>query len=477
MARQRRAIWSSPPKNTQVRGVNNFSKCVDTENNAFFIDNNAYADGYGWDTDKFPSLATRKGRTTHGAVGSGVTRLLANFGNIHLVRAVGTSLQYNASGTTWSNIAGTHSDVDYDYTNFDINGAALIILNQTDGGRYWNGTTLSAISQMPKGKFIASDNRRVYVAGKSGEEDSIFYCSFQDALDFTTPSNSGVVQYFTHNGGAITGLHSFEGQVYVFKKDSFAQIFHTGSADVTHRLVECSNDIGCLNYRTISEVGNWLIWLGNKDVFICSGGAAQSIGSAVTGILDKINMNAISEACAWTDDYRYYLCIPTGTNTTCDTEIVYDTRYKTWNVRNINLGGQRWGALINNAPYGGWHNGMTYQLNNGTTDAGAIIPYRVDSKPYDEGVGEAEKEYYEMYLQGYISSGAMMDVKISTVDRGDSFILLDTITSDSVSQNNGIFIPMDTVPLTHWMRYRLEGSGYVEINQNQRYARIQPIHL
>lgn len=471
------AKWGSFPKNWERRGSNNFKDGVNTEGNGFFISDNSYADGYGWDTDKYPVLATRKGRTAHGATGGAITRLLANYGNTHLVRAVGTALQYNSSGTTWSAISGTYSNEDWDFANFDVNGPALLILNPTNGGYYWNGTTLTAISGMPKGKYIAADNRRVYVAGKSGEEDSVFYSAFQDALDFTTPQNSGIVQYYTANGGPITGLYSFEGQIYVFKKDAFAQIFHTGSADVTHRLVEASNDIGCLSYKTIVEVGPYLMWLGHKDVFICAGGAASSAGEPIRAILENINIDAISEACAWTDDYRYYLCIPTGSNTTCDTELVYDSRYRKWHIRNIALGGMRWGALLNNTPFGGWNNGMTYQLNNGTTDAGAAIPVRVDSKAYDEGVPDAEKEYYEMRIQGYVSTGSSLAVKISPRDRGENFDQIDIVSSDSYTENSNIIVPMDTVPLTHWMRYRLEGTGYVEINQVQRYARVQPLQL
>lgn len=471
------AQWFDLPKNLNKRGVNNFKDCVDTQNNAFFISENAYAGGYGWDTDKYPVLATRKGRTAHGTTGGAVTRLLANYGNTHLLRAVGTSLQYNSTGTTWTGITGTYSNEDWSFTNFDVSGAALIILNHTNGGYYWKGSTLTAITQMPKGRYVASDNRRVYVAGKDGELDVIYYSAFQNALDFTTPENSGAVEYYTSNGGGITGLYAFEGQIYAFKKDAFCQIFHTGDANITHRLVEVSNDIGCLSFKTIAEVGPYLMWLGYKDVFICSGGTAMSVGEPIKAILQTINESAISEACAWTDDYRYYLCIPTGSNTTCDTELVYDSRYRKWHIRNTNLGGMRYGALLNNIPYGGWNDGMTYRLNNGTTDNGTAIPYRVDTRPYDEGVGEAEKEYYEMHIQGYIGSGATMDIKISTVDRGDSFTLLDSLSADTSTQNNNIIVPMDTVPLTNWMRYRLEGTGYVEINQVQRYSRVQPVQI
>lgn len=468
--------WQSSQQRNK-RGANNFKEGVDTQNNAFFIDKDAYATGYGWDTDKFPSLATRKGRTAHGATGSAVTRLLCNFGNTHLVRAVGTALQYNSSGTTWTAITGTFANADWSFANFDVSGPALILTNGTDNVKYWNGTTLADLNatNAPKGKYVAADNRRVYISGRTSDPDVIHFCAFQAASDWTTALNAGSVQYFTANGGAVTGLHAFEGQIYCFKKDAFAQIFHTGSADATHRLVEASNDIGCLNNKTIVEVGPFLMWLGSNDVFICAGGSAQSIGNPVKDILQDINLDAIDEACAWTDNHRYYLCVPTGSNTTCDTEIAYDYRYRKWNIRNITLGGMRYGALLNNIPYGGWNDGLTYKLNDGLTDAGTAISYRVDSKPYNEEFGEAEKEYFEMHLQGLINTGATMSVSISTVDRGDTFTLLDTIDASSVSQSGNIVVPMDTTPLTNWMRYRIGGTGYVEINEVQRYFNVLPV--
>ncbi|MNS94104.1 hypothetical protein D3C72_1283090 [compost metagenome] len=99
----------------------------------------------------------------------------------------------------------------------------------------------------------------------------------------------------------------------------------------------------------------------------------------------------------------------------------------------------------------------------------------ITSRPYDEGIKEAEKEYYQMHLQGYLDLTASMTVKISTDDRGISFTTLDTMPAGTVTQNKNIIVPMDTVPLTNWMRYRLEGTGYVEIDEVQRYARLQPV--
>lgn len=470
------AQWQSLPMKSMPRIENTFQDGVDTENNAFFISPNSYSDGYGWDTDLYPVLATRKGRTALGSSGGAITRLLTNLGSTQLIRAVGTSLQY-WNGSSWNSISGTFTDTDWAAANFDIGGNVVILTNGTDVPRYWNGSALSSISAMPKGRYIAADNRRVYTAGVTGDDDTISYCAFQDALDWTTAENSGVVQYYTANGGPVTGLHSFEGQIYAFKKDSFCQIFHTGDARVTHRLVEVSNDIGCVSDKTIVEVGPYLMWLGDKDVFICAGGSATSIGKKVRRYLQSINENALSEACAWTDNYRYYVCIPTGGNTTNDTELVYDTRYRTWHVRNISLGGMRYATLLNNIPYGSWADGKTYRLNDGDTDDGVAIPFRMVSKPYDDGTGEAEKEYYQSYIQGYISSGASAVFSVSTDDRGSNFTALDTLTVDTYSQNKNIIVPMDTVPLTHWLRYMLEGTGYVEFNKIQRFCRVQPLQI
>lgn len=466
------AQWQGLPANKMLRKENTFQDGVDTQNNAFFISENSYSDGYGWDTDIFPVLATRKGRTEYGLPGGGPSWLLTNFGNTHLVRAVGTKLQYNSGGTAWTDITGTFAQTLWSATNFDINGPALILTNGTDTPLRWNGTTLSTLAAMPKGKYVASDNRRVYAAGVTDNEDSVYYCAFQDATDWTTPENSGIVQFYTSNGGPITGLHAFEGQIYAFKRDAFCQIFHTGDARVTHRLVEVSNDIGCVSFRTIVEVGPYLFWLGDNDVFMCAGGTATSIGKPVRKILQSIGDVTLS--CAWTDDYRYYLAIATGSNFLADTELVYDTRYKTWHVRTIELGGMTYGAMLNNKPYGAWGSGITYKLNDGYLDGAVPIEYRLDSKPYDEGVGSAEKEYYELRMQGYIDTDSNMTVSVSIDDRGDTFTALDTLTADTVSYNKNIIVPMDTVPLTPWMRYRLSGSGYVEVNKLQRYARVQP---
>jgi hypothetical protein len=476
------AQWRNPSYK-ELRTANNFSAGTNQGgNDPFDISPNASTVEYGWDFDLFPALAVRKGRTAYGSSGGGVTYLLTNYANNFLVRAVGTTLQYY-NGTDWTTLATGFTATDWAAANFDVSGSALIITNGTDNVKLIKGTPTPTISDLsasaPKGPYIAANNLRVYIA----TNDIVNFSAFQNATDWTTPDNAGLIQYYTPRGGNITGLKGFEGNIWVFKKDSFAVIFLTGDSRSIHRLVEQSSSIGCVSSKTIVEVSGYLFWLGAQDIYMGAGGAARGIGNKqIRSIIQSINTTYWNKCFAWTDGYRYYLCLVTGSNTEPDTEIVFDTRSDRtgiWRVRSISLGGLRYGALLNTIPYAGDVNGQTYQLNNGTTDNGVAIPWSITSKPFDDGQKEAEKDLLEMHLQGYFPSTSTLNVSVSPDDRGSNFISVSPYpeTVNTVATSNRMIVPLDTVPISFWYRYQISGSGYVEINEVQRYSRIIPVQI
>lgn len=471
--------WKPLPANRQIRATNNFSNGLDTEFSPFFVKDSTIIYGYGWDFEEYPSLTVRKGRTSYGTSGGSITRLLTNFGNTHLVRAVGTTLQYNSSGTTWTNMTGTFTNTDWDAANFDVLGPALILTNGIDTPRYWNGSVLTTIPQMPLGKYVAADNLRVYTTGKTGDEDTVYYCAFENALDWTSAKNSGFVQYYTANGGPCTAIHAFNGAVWVFKKETFAIIYHTGDARATHRLVPRSDNIGCVSYKTVVQSGPYLFWLGFNNVYIGAGDSAKEIGQPIIEYIKTINRSAIQNSCAWVDEQRYYLCIPTGSNTQPDTCLVYNYIHDKWLPYSISLGNLRFGALLNGRAYTGNDTGQTFLMNEGTTDSGTDITWRADSRPFDDGQKEAEKELYEMYLQGSFPSGTTLAVDISPDDIGSTWYSVTPFpgTGSTAVTNNRMIVPLDTVPLCFFYRYRLRGSGPASVQEVQRYSRLQPIQL
>jgi hypothetical protein len=466
--------WKPLPSGLDKKTYMEFKDGLNRGSPSFEVKDTQFIDGYGWSTDAYPSLSTVAGRTTYGTSGGAVTRLLAPFGQTHMVRAVGTKLQYNSSGTTWSDITGTFADADWSYANFDVGGPVLLLTNGTDEVKKWNGSAISDLNatDAPQGTLIAADNRRVYIAGIANEGDYIYYCAFQDATDWTG-DGSGTVEYFTNLGGPITALYCFQGQIWAFKKNAFALIFHTGDARITHRLVEGSNNIGCVSQKSIVEVGEYLFWLGADDVYMGAAGAASQIGQPIRYYLDNINAAHLTKCSAFTDGHRFYLNLVVGSDTEPNTQLIYDTRYSTWYPGMMSKG-YRYGVLFNNIPYASDSTGQTYKINDGTTDAGSAIAYQVVTKDFDEGIPENEKEYWELALQYKAPTGTTLILEAS-VDQGVTYYQIgDPITTGNIAQMGNEIIPLDTLPLGNWVRFRLTGTGPFTLYRMTRFFRIQP---
>lgn len=470
------AQWGLYPRNIDTRGDSRqevmLSGGIFTGINSFDIKDNQSVNEYGWDTDEhYPAKSTSKAPAAYGASGGARTYLLTNFGNTQLVRAVGSTLQYNSSGT-WQNISGSFASTDWSAANFDINGPALILTNGTDAVRYWNGSTLNTLSAAPKGRIVAADNLRVFISNVPSDEsqDHIHYCKFQDATDWTAPENSGIVQYYTANGGPVTAMTAFGGCIWVFKKDAFALIYHTGDARAFYRLVPSSDNIGCVNPKTLVDMGSFLAWLGQDDVYIGAAGSANRIGEPVRTFISRINQTYLDKCCAFTDGLRYYLNLVIDNATEPNIRLVYDTRFKIWQVAGINEQ-YLYGVRFNNNVYAGNVSGMTYKLNAANTTGS----WMVETKDFDKS--EAEKEYNEIHVQMYAPTGTTVTFQVST-DQGVTWSTVgDPIVGSSSAQNQNIIIPLDVVPLANWIRFRFSGTGPFRLYGFERWFKTHPVQI
>jgi hypothetical protein len=459
---------------TSLRKENNFSGGINVGNPAMAISDHQSTDEYGWDTDQTPAVHTRKGRTPYGVSGAANTNLLTNFNTTHLVRAVGTALQYDNAGT-WTAIAGTFANVDWDATNYEVSSVPYLLLtNGTDNVKKWSGTVLSDLSaNAPKGKYITNDTYRVFIA----LADSLYCSGLNDATDWTSAQNSAIIRYVTPNGGDITAVRNFYGDKYIWKADCFSTL--QGTDYFNFRLKEISNQIGCVSFKTIQEVqtpsNSALFWLGQNDVYMFNSGLPIAIGQNIRSYLDSVNTAQWSKCFGATDGLKYYLGLVTGANTQPDTFLVYDPRYQQWRISSLS-DNFRYSANLNNVWYVGDSAGLTKKMNQGTTDNGTAINWSITSKAFDEGAPEMEKEYNELHIQAYVPVGSTLNVYVSTDERGTSFTLIDTIVgSAATAQNSNIIIPLDTVALTSYLRYKLSGTGEVSIYSVERYGTLQPV--
>lgn len=465
------AIWQALPTSRDQRQQWIFSGGVNTGNDSFDIKDNESVDEFGWMTDdEYPALVTSNSPSILGTSGAAVTRLLTNYGNTSLIRQVGVNIQ-RWDGATWVNI-GTFTDIDADSTNFDLNGQVIIFTNGTGAPQYWNGTAMTALAAMPKGRYVTADNLRVYTANAAGDAtpDIIHYCKFLDATNWTAPEDSGSVQYYTSNGGAITAILAFAQNIWVFKKDSFALIYHTGDSRAAYRLVPSSDNIGCVNYKTLTQVGDMLYWLGQSDVYVGAAGAANRIGEPIRSYLNRINTAQIDKCSAFTDGLRYYLNLVLDSATEPNYRFVYDTRYRVWRVAQINEQ-YRYGVMFNGLPYASNTSGQTYQVNAVPTTSSTL--WMITTKDFDRS--EQDKEYWQLYVQCKLATGGTFQVEVST-DRGTTWTVVgDAVPADGSTVNDAVIVPLDTVPLNPWARFRFTGTGDFKFYSAQRYFRIQPI--
>ncbi|WP_223110697.1 hypothetical protein [Paenibacillus sinensis] len=467
------AQWSTYPKGIDTRGDNRvetkLTGGVYTGINSFDIKDNQSVNEYGWDTDEFfPAKSTALGPTAYGSSGGAITRLLTSFGNVHMVRAVGAKLQYDNAGT-WTDIAGTYTNTVWQSANFDVGGAALILTNGTDTVKYWNGSSLQDLTAAPKGRIIAADNLRVFISGVTGENgDEIHYSAFQNATDWSSAENSGIVQYYTANGGPLTAMIAFGGQIWVFKKDSFALIYHTGDARAFYRLVPSSDNIGCINSNTLVDMGSALMWLASDDVYIGAAGSANRIGEPVRTFINRINQSAIGNACAFSDGIRYYLCLPIDGSTYPNIRLVYDQRFQIWSVSRINEN-FLFGINFNDKVYAADSSGQTFNVKGGPTSSTSMV----ETKDFDRS--EAEKEYDQMHLQYYANSGTSLTIQVS-VDQGTTWYTVgDPITASASAQNQNVIIPLDVVPLANWIRFRFIVTGTFRLYGFERWFKTHPV--
>lgn len=464
--------WRQPPVSRQTKVIT-FEGGHNVGAPGVSIQDNQSTDEKGWDIDEyFPALHTRRGRVAYGTTGAATPRLLTAFKNLTLVRAVGTKIQqYN--GTDWVDIATGLTDTDWTSTNFEVAGLpAIIFTNGTDVVKYWNGVTFGNLNaSAPLGKYITNDNIRLWIV----KGDILYYSAFLNGQDWTTAKNSGFVQFYTPKGGDATALTRYADRTIVFKYDSMGEVHGTNYFEF--RLMDVSLDIGCVNFKTLQEVQGILMWMGpGLDIYIYTGARPKSIGDPIRKYLKAINTTYLDRCFAATDGIKYYLGLVTGVNTQPNLFLSFHPKLNVWHVVSKD-DAYRLSYLFNGKWFISDSTGMTYNIT-GTTDGGTAITSEYITKPFDEGVPQAEKEYYEAHLQGYIPTGSSVVVYHSTSERGDTFELIDTIVGNSAdSTASDIIIPLDNVPLCKWSRFKLVATGEVTLYQMQVSFDVHPVQV
>lgn len=234
---------------------------------------------------------------------SSVQKILATINN---TAGTALTLQYNNSGT-WTAINTSTTYNGYEdalvYMEDFIGYCFIVGYDLTDGvwlpGASLTGTTFSTstnVTSMPASKFIKRYRDRLYVANASGAPYRVYFSSVPTAgaITWTVATDFFDVDY----SEAVTGLGANWDKLVVFTEFS------------TYLYDQDTNfkgwDIGCVNGKTIANLGSYLLWANKDNVWASTGGRPTPIANDIKELLLNSSPSAW-RATVVGNEYHLYL--------------------------------------------------------------------------------------------------------------------------------------------------------------------------
>lgn len=426
-------------------------------------------------TNQYPALSVRKGGTVVSSPTSAEIDGMAVRGTeLHII-AGGTWYRLNG---TWSTIkTGLNTTKKWSFVNFQggFTTNCLIATNGVDAAMKYDGTSVTTLANAPSGaNFATTHDNRVYIA----EKNVVHFSALRKAEDWTTVNDSGQIVVETADGKDITGMVAGSGRLTVFKQNSIHELFGNNPGNYTMKIVV--DNLGCPTGNAAQVVDGVIYFLGNDAVYRYSGGAlpTSDFSMQVKESISKINKAYADQSVSWVVGKKYYLAIPTGSNTNPDTILEFDINFDTWNVWSYPQSITAKGTVLNDVTHIGCSNGTMYQVNGlASTDNGSAISWEWVSKPFTFSTMAAKTRWYRMWVTADIPVGSTFNVYVSTNEDGETWTNVQSISPNVNVQAKEFQIPITLISNSNWVRIRLEGTGPAEVYEVSRQERIFPFGL
>ena len=140
-------------------------------------------------------------------------------------------------------------------------------------------------------KFCTVHDKHLVVAGASTAPNTIFYSGTSDIDDFTTTGSGSVVL-----DDQVVGLRSFRDDLIIFCKNSIYKLVNINNSS-TVAIQPITQNIGCLNGRSIQEIAGDLVFLAPDGIRTLAGTARigdvelGSVSRAITPVIKNIADN------------------------------------------------------------------------------------------------------------------------------------------------------------------------------------------
>ena len=261
------------------------------------IEDNEIADGINLDTELLPAISPRKPMKLERTLAAPASFTIINGKQVYVD---GTDFYYDGlvKGTVTAGLK----------TLLDFNGNVLIFPDK----KYYDyiGETFGTFTAPDIDYATIHYNRVFGIKGSDIRASKVG--DFKTWEDFSgTALDSWAADVYSP--GDFTGITSYQDHVVFFKRDQMYELY--GYIPSQFKIVE-SAKVGCIDNRSIAEIGGVLYFLSEAGVMTYSGGFPRAIS-------DKLNATYTSGA-AIGDGRKYYL------NLNGEETFIFDTLMNTW---------------------------------------------------------------------------------------------------------------------------------------------------
>lgn len=235
-----------------------------------------------------------------------------------------------------------------------------------------------------------------------------------------------------YSPGDFTGITSYQDHVIFFKRDQMYELY--GYTPSQFKIIE-SAKMGCIDDRSIAEVGGILFFMSEKGVQSYSGGFPRSVS-------EKLNLGNVTEAVAIGDGRKYYVAI--------DGKVyIHDTWQNNW-IPYIDMAMIDFGKS-NDDIYALGKDGKLIQFNSGEE----VVKWEAKTKIFDDGTFR-KKSIKTVRLKLKMDINAEIKVYIS-IDEGDFQLKKYVINTETYHMTHReVFI---TIPIQRANTYQIKLVG------------------
>jgi len=220
----------------------------------------------------------------------------------------------------------------------------VIVGNGVDMSIYWDGTTVTPDSAIPKGWIFQVYDGRIQVAGNKDNPSNLYYskpwqASQPDQIEWegTGYDKGGVIGINRNDGQPITAL-GVKNQVLVIEKtkSKYEMTFEEIQNELIPKVIPFRTSFGTVAPRSFDEVENDFVSLAHDGYHTM--GEAENYQSLRAGLISapikpsiqQINPYQKQNACGKFHDNKYFSAVATGINTINTYVPMYDFIVRSW---------------------------------------------------------------------------------------------------------------------------------------------------